>query len=362
MRSIPLFQPIRAAAASGFIAILLTGCASPGYFESHPPTAFTEPASMPGPAAGVMVHRLTADEEGDPGEPAVTSTALADEPLAMFVGRGEAAGMRVGWAELMEAATWADVLILGEQHNDAVGHALQHAVVATAIDSRGDAVTLALEMLERDEQPFADDYMDGIIDAEEFTRRTESGNWGGRNAWPHWYLPAIDTIKAADERVIAANAPRRYVRLARNGYDELRALDADRRRLFELPTPASEAYRKRFFDVMSGMAGHGGEMSQEDANAMVESIFRSQQVWDATMADSVVRAHRQRGGLVILLIGQFHSDFRGGVVEQMLARDRSLRIVNVSMQPRSSDVLLDEDRGRADFVIHTGVIESQGGR
>src|SRR4029453_7969319 len=108
------------------------------------------------------------------------------------------------------------------------------------------------EMRERDEEACVDDYVEGNIDQPTFAKLTFSENWAGEGSWIKWYQPIIDAAKDAKARVIAANAPRRYERVARaDGYVKLEGLPASRRKLFDFPrgTPSAQ-YRKRFEDVM----------------------------------------------------------------------------------------------------------------
>jgi hypothetical protein len=91
-------------------------------------------------------------------------------------------------------------------------------------------------------------------------------------------------------------------------------------------------------------------MSDED----IEAIFRSQLVWDATMAQSIARATDRGARKVIHLVGQFHCDFDGGTVLELRRRVPGIRILVISMQRAWPEKLLDEDRGRADIVLYTG--------
>ena len=127
----------------------------------------------------------------------------------------------VSWGEMMDSIDAVDIILLGEQHDHAVGHAIQLAIVEDVMDAYQGSV-LALEMLERDEQLRVDDYMEGVIDAKTFATITQSKNWGGDGGWSAWYQPIIDAAKERGGKVVAANAPRRYVRLARlEGYERI---------------------------------------------------------------------------------------------------------------------------------------------
>lgn len=258
------------------------------------------------------------------------------------------------WAELIEHVHDADVVVLGEQHDDATGHAVQLAVVEDVL--AGGSGALALEMLERDEQGLVLDYREGIIDEKTFAKLTASASWAGPGSWDAWYQPIIDAAIERDAGVIAANAPRRYVRLARTGgWERLQTLDQERRGLAEHPSPAIVGpYRDRFMSLMSD---HGDDGENDAGGAppeMIEALFRSQQVWDATMAGSVSTALGAYGGPIVLLVGRFHSDAEGGTVQQLRQRLPSARIVTISLEPACEDVDWSSIPPQADFIVCTG--------
>jgi len=90
------------------------------------------------------------------------------------------------------------------------------------------------------------------------------------------------------------------------------------------------------------------------AAGMVEAIFRSQSLWDATMADAVADALAQGNRPVVQVIGRFHSDFDGGTV-QLLRRARpGVRVLTVGVADSTGPSLADTDLGRADFVVYAG--------
>ncbi len=293
--------------------------------------------------------------------------------LPMFRGSD---GGGLSWDDLAAMIDQADVIILGELHDDAAAHGIQQLVVAeTTLRYPGSG--LSMEMLERDEQPLVDDYFDGIIDAEGFAKLTESTAWAGPGSWERWYQPSIDAARDNGARVIAANAPRRYVRIARtDGWERLETLPAERRGLFAIP-PSMEMgeYRRRFDDVMS--QGHG-EAEEESGSAEPQAAeeeardepyvpdpeldagFRSQLTWDATMAESIALAREAGMTKVIHLVGQFHSDFDGGTVRELRRLRPGDRVLTISMQRETAAFgLREEDRGRADVVIYTAV-QSEG--
>ena len=154
----------------------------------------------------------------------------------------------------------------------------------------------------------------------------------------------------------------------REGYDRLRSLTDAQKRLFARPKRHSyKDYRRRFWQVMVDRAEgeppeppeEGTEEDDESQHAQmtdeeVASAFRGQLIMDATMADSIAQALRNGAEKVVHLVGQFHSDFEGGTVQELRRRKRGVKILTVSMQRADAVALRDEDRGRADIVIYTG--------
>jgi uncharacterized iron-regulated protein len=263
-----------------------------------------------------------------------------------------ATGERVSLTDIVSRAGSSDVVILGETHNDAEAHAIQRHLTEVLLNERPNGA-LALEMLERDEQVLVDDYLDGLITAEEFAKLTNSTSWAGAGTWDAWYQPIVEAAEFPGAGIIAANAPRRYVKLARtDGYDALRKLPADRARFIAIPDrPITGKYVDQFREAMQFGDDDGIHTGMDEE--MLESMMRSQFVWDATMADSIARARAAGAAPVILLVGQFHTDFEGGTVQYLREARPTDRILTISMQPVASDSLREEDRGRADLVVYT---------
>ena len=266
--------------------------------------------------------------------------------LAMFHGSD---GAPLDWNALWNGMRWADIVIVGEQHDDANAHRVQLAIWEEAVAAWPGSV-VSLEMLERNEQATVDEYLAGTIDQSTFVERTGSRDWAAKDTWDDFYQPVIDTAKRANARVIAANAPRDYVRRARTeGYEALAALPEEERALFALPEDdAPDTYRARFRDFMSG----GGEREVDEAR--LEEVLRSQRLWDATMADSIAKAWKDmpRGAKLVHLVGQFHSEYDGGLVSEIRARAPWVRILTVTVQKGTAYALRAEDEGKADVVVY----------
>lgn len=290
------------------------------------------------------------------------------------------AGGRATWNDMLSAAADHDVVIIGEQHDDAVGHAVQCAFVEDAV-GRWPDTALSMEQLDRRRQSDVDDYVAGIIDRDEFMTEIASTKFRSvarafldgdidratfqrrifAVGWPDWvhnYQPIIDVAREHDMAVIASNTPwRHYASLANHeGFERLDALTPAQRALVEVPEIIpSGPYRKRFNDVMSPPSDDKEAGVHGSANAKaLDGAFRAQCVMDATMADSIAKALASRPGRVIHLVGQFHSDFDGGIVLQLRHLRPQARIMTISMRSVPSQSVREEDRNRADFVVYTG--------
>lgn len=316
-----------------WVILPIAGCATPDYFDAMDSSSLSP---------------LTAHKMDDPRR------------LPMFTGDGQ--GMR--WTDLLEAADWAEIIIIGEQHDDAMGHAFQLALMEDTLE-RWPKTRLSMEMLERDHQLLVDDYLDGYMSQETFVRRAGISRWGGHEgAWNEWFQPIVDAARDARTRVIAANAPRRFVRLARtHGYGYLRSMSRERQAYFDLPQRLPHgAYRERFDDIMREMRGHSDVENDGDERTVthpvrddaIEAMFRSQMMWDATMARSIVRARPSRDRKIVHLVGRFHIDFEGGLVAEIRRIRPASRLLTISMSPQDTSALHEADENRADIVVYTG--------
>lgn len=294
---------------------------------------------------------------GRPADPSPQERLLPSQPfapraLAMFSGRD---GRVVTWADLLDAASRSDVVILGEQHDDAVAHAVEAAVVSDLLASFPGSA-LSLEMLERHEQDAVDAYLAGDLELAAFIEATGSANWSGKQRWEDSYGRLVESARRTGSRVVAANAPRSYVRIAgREGYDALRSLPPEERALFDLPESLDDgAYRARLVELMTEARGEPPTPEQ------VERALRPQMVWDATMARSISKALAARpdgAAKVVHVVGRFHSDFDGGTVLELSKAAPFARILVISLVNEPSRSLGSEDEGRADIVVYTGLGE-----
>lgn len=245
----------------------------------------------------------------------------------------------------------ADVVFVGEQHDDPGTHRLEIAILE-GIARRRSTVVVALEMFERDVQQQVDDYLAGKITEQEFLKNSRP--------WPRYatdYKPLIEFAKAKGWRVIAGNVPRRYAAQVNKG--GLGAADKlpenERAYLAKQFSCPPDDYFKRFKEVMGGHPGDNSNAPKMD-DAAVERMYQAQCVKDETMAESIANAAQANPqALVIHYNGAFHSDYRLGTASRTKLRLPKASIKIVSAMPvENMDVIsADNDKKRGDYLLFT---------
>ncbi len=251
--------------------------------------------------------------------PAAAPALRNPHALPLFHGDGSPADLDA----LISASAEAQVVMIGEVHGHPDGLNFA-AALWDGVLARTAHAALSMEFFERDQQAGLDDYLGGITDEAAFKKATGRTDGG----YPPGHRRMVEAAKSAARPVIAANAPRRYVRVARiDGYDRLRSLLPEQTRLFDLPADMpSEAYHERFVNLMGGAASDpshtapGPAPDPAEQAKTIEGFYRSQVLWDSTMAASIDRALSAGFAPVIHVVGGFHVAEDGGTVQLLRKR------------------------------------------
>lgn len=207
--------------------------------------------------------------------------------------------MEIALPVLIERIPSGSILVFGEQHDDSIAHILESNIFEMLSKKFHNNIVLSMEMLESDVQPVVDEYLSGLISEKNFRR--EARTWGNYSD----YRPLIEYAKQQGIRVIAANAPARYVNLVtRKGLSALYDLSRQAKKyIAALPVDTLTGnYYTRFLDAMGGHSIPGLH------------LYESQNLWDATMAHFINKAKRKyKPALVMQLNGRFHSDYHSGL-------------------------------------------------
>jgi uncharacterized iron-regulated protein len=262
---------------------------------------------------------------------------------------------------LADLAT-ADVIFVGEQHDDPNTHRLELGMLE-GLRRRRVPVIVSLEMFERDVQPAVDRYLSGAMVEAEFLTDARP--------WPRYatdYRPLIELARAHGWPVLAANVPRRFAsEVAKSGKPALDRLSSGDRAhaARELECPR-DAYFDRFAAAMGNHSTPGSKPAEpapvtDEAKRAdtTERYYWSQCMKDETMAESIAAAFDRRPGqqgTIVHFNGAFHSDFGAGTAERTRRRLAGRRVAVVTILPVTSvDALTPsvEDLKRADYLVYT---------
>jgi uncharacterized iron-regulated protein len=250
----------------------------------------------------------------------------------------------------------ADVVLVGEQHDDPNTHRLESAILQ-GLMRRHVSITLSLEMFERDVQPSLDAYLAGTIAEAEFL--------GAARPWPRYatdYRSLVEMARGHKWPVIAANVPRRLASdVSKTGKGVLETLASTDRAFVakDLQCPEDDYFRRFAEQVATHPAG--GAAPQKNApedRTRTERFYWSQCLKDETMGESIATTFDKQTapGTIVHVTGSFHTDFGLGTAERVRRRLAGRRVAVLSLIPVADVDGLnpgDDDRKRAEYLVYT---------
>jgi len=253
-------------------------------------------------------------------------------------------GWEVGFEDMMKDIKNAMVVLIGEEHNDSMAHVFQLDVLTSLAELKGaDQIYFSMEMFERDVQSIMDEYLKGYISEKNFIK--ESRSWGNYKD----YRPMVEFCKSYNIPIICANTPARYVNMVtRDGLNSLKKLPASTKHKFLPPLPIDTlkgAYAEKFWRIMGDPAHVSPQMRY---------LYQSQNLWDATMAYSILSTLDYNPRHTVLHInGRFHSDHYLGLAQRIKRHlKKGGQLITITCIP-ASEYNPQEHQSIADFVILT---------
>lgn len=303
-------------------SLLLPALLLPASAQPRPEGDTAQPAS-PAPVAPMATPPSLA--EGSSKE--LRAYALFDDT-----------GRELTFGELIDRLTPIDAVFVGEIHNCPIAHWLEFEIARSLHARHGERLVLGAEMFESDTQPILDEYMRHLITADRF--EAEARLWGN---YATDYRPLVDFAKEHSIPFVATNVPRRYASSVRHhGLGILDSLTAEARRHIA-PLPIAFAYdeaRSQAAFGMMSMMGHGTDTRR---------LAEAQALKDATMAWFIAR---NLSGKFLHINGNFHTDFKGGIIPYLEQYRPGTRIATIAtLRQPAIDRLSEDQYGRADFYI-----------
>ncbi|MBF9143410.1 ChaN family lipoprotein [Hymenobacter properus] len=254
-----------------------------------------------------------------------------------------ATGQPADYDQMLQELTQADVVLFGEQHNDALAHWLELQVAKDLLKlKKPGQLVLGMEMFERDVQPLVSQYAAGTLADTAFERQARP--------WPNYatdYRPLLQLARENHLPVIGTNAPRPFAKVVAQrsltALDKLPAVD----RALLAPLPLKVDYELPGYKNMAAMFGGSGTAHGGGA----QNIIQAQALKDATMAH-FIQVSRQPGQTLLHFNGSYHSDHHDGIVAYLRQYAPKLRVKTLSVVTQEQLPTLDKEQVNiADFVV-----------
>lgn len=252
--------------------------------------------------------------------------------------------------ELLAAMSKRDIVLLGEQHDDADDHQWQLQTLA-ALHLLRPQMVIGFESFPRRIQPVLDKWIAGELTARQFLEQTE---WD--KVWrfpPELYLPLFHFARINRIPMIALNVDQTLTTaIAKAGWD---AVPAEQKEGVSRAAPPSDGYMNFLFRVFQQhplIAGKGTQAPDKDSKEF-HFFVESQTTWDRAMAEALASRieHGQdiRRPLVVGIMGSGHLRYGYGVPHQL----RELGVSNIgTLLPLNADQNCEEFKpGLADAVF-----------
>ena len=271
--------------------------------------------------------------------------------LASFTLRGDrpayrlftATGQPADYDQMLAELAQADVVLFGEQHNDALAHWLELQVTKDLLKlKKPGQLVIGMEMFERDVQPLVAQYAAGALADTAFERQARP--------WPNYatdYRPLLQFARENHVAIIGTNAPRPFARVvAQRSLTALDKLPASDRALLA-PLPLKVDYELPGYKNMAAMFGGSGQAHGGGA----QNIIQAQALKDATMAHFIQASH-QPGQTLLHFNGSYHSDHHDGIMAWLKQAAPKLRVKTISVVTQEQlQTLAKEQANVADFVV-----------
>ncbi|MDD4975958.1 MAG: ChaN family lipoprotein [Bacteriovorax sp.] len=219
---------------------------------------------------------------------------------------------KVSFKDVIKSIPKGAVVFLGEQHGNGLIQKGQLAVL-NELRANGHKINVGMEFLDYTQQSAVDEYRSGTLSEPDFLKKMA---WGSVNF--DFYRDQILFPKAElGEKTFALNSPRWLSgEISKNGLSNL-----SEEALKLLPPQlhlGRESYKKRFTEMM---AGH---VTSPEA---MQRYFEAQSVWDETMSWNIAEAPVAADDTIVVVVGQFHIEYGGGLPYQYQQRFKGRPIV-----------------------------------
>ena len=210
------------------------------------------------------------------------------------------------------------IVYIGEVHDDLLHHKIQLDIIK-GIHQRRNSLSIGLEMLDFTLQNKLDGYLNGHITPSNFKKL-----WNEKWGYFSLYEPILTYAKDHDIPVFALNAPPSTVHKIITG--GLNSLTANERQ--QLPRQIRISKNEKYLnDLEQNMWGSHRTVNFDDTKR-IDQLILAHSARDQKMANSILSSRAKSGvnraGPMVVLAGELHLVYRGGIVEQVAIENPKL--------------------------------------
>jgi len=253
------------------------------------------------------------------------SAGFMKKNLCIFNAKSE----KISLKEFKEKIGSADIVYVGETHNQINDHLAQLEVLKILSNDKGNKIVVGFEMLNVTLQPILDDYISRKISEKTFLKKVIwKKEWGFDF---NLYKPIFDYIRKKRLKALALNIPKKIVsQIARKG---LEGLNEEEKKFLpqKINVPANNDYLSF---LKKSFSGHGAPMGKM---FKWENYLMSMSAWNEGMGANLVRFLKANPGYSALIIaGNGHVIYNQGIPRSV--EERMPEIKNLSIYTEGAEV------------------------
>lgn len=225
-------------------------------------------------------------------------------------------GQAISIQEIVSQIQPEDIVIIGEEHNQFQAASNQLKIMQ-ALTRNNLLVSVGMEFIDFTKQDSLDLYRGGSISEDVFLSDI---SWGGYD-FSNYREQILYPQSGFGSQTVGINAPRWLTtKVSRNGLESL--TDQERRYL----PPRFNVGNQKYFERFKEAAGHHIDNPQT-----LERYFLAQSIWDDTMAYQSLRfLDRHPKQVLVIIVGEFHSQYGGGLPDRLKFRGFSGKVWTIS--------------------------------
>lgn len=251
-------------------------------------------------------------------------------PFRIFDGNGREASYK----DMLKASEKVEVVLFGEEHNNAIAHWLQLELTKDLAEKK--QLVLGAEMLEADNQKQLDQYLKGEINQKQLDTTAR--------LWPNYktdYKPLVDFAKTKNIPFIATNIPRRFAaKVSKNGFEALDELTVEEKNWIAPLPILYDANLPGYVEMLKMMGEHTSP-----------NMPKAQASKDATMAYFILK-NKKPETTFVHYNGTYHSDNFEGINWYLIKKEPKLKILTIATVTQKDIIRFEkENLHRADFIL-----------